>query len=414
MSSATDCRSVRSTPLGTAETAAQPYQRLLEAVPRLAIAMFAPEQAGQAARATARQIITKAVGADNINRKAVMTAAGGNGGGQGGQIEVSGHDVLLSGNIDPGAGGTLIADPYNAIITPTKGFNDVAGSMISEAFISKQFRHNVAVDIQASHDIVFAAAGNSHVLVGGKGNLTLDAANDIIFNANDYVIETRRGAVTLTAGGDIGDPIHRLSVVSGDGNHGPGVNTAGDILLTAGNDIYVDTITATASRKGKVTASFSANAGGDFSAAGLIDVEAVAQGKGSQQASADIHITAGNDIILHGLTDLASVQSRGKGGNLSAIGGVDLTGNIVTETGNVTVQATVAGRSGPFGVDRREPGRRGCERRDLPRSPDQWQRGRGSAGRPLQRRLGRSSCNDGHGRRQSDGQRGRQCRGPGQ
>ncbi len=92
------------------------------------------------------------------------------------------------------------------------------------------------------------------------------------------------------------------------------MNAAGDILLTAGNDIYVDTITATASRKGKVTASFSADAGGTFSAAGLIDVEAMAKGKGSQQASAGIHITAGNDIILHGLTDLASVQSRGKGG----------------------------------------------------------------------------------------------------
>jgi hypothetical protein len=291
------------------------------------------------------RIITKAVGADNIIGKAMLTAAGGKDG-KGGEIEVSGHDVLLSGNINPGAGGTLIADPYNAVITPMKGFNDIAGSTISEAFISKQLRHNVAVEIQASHNIVFAAAGNSHVPAGGNGNLTLDAANDIIFNANDYVIETRGGGVTLTAGGDIGDPAHRLSVVSGDGNNGPGVNAAGDILLTAGNDIFVDTISATASRKGKVTASFSANVGGTFSAAGVIDVEAAAQGPGAQQASADIHITAGNDIILHGLTDLASVQSRGKGGNLSAIGGVDLAGNNVTDTGNVIVQATVAGRVG--------------------------------------------------------------------
>jgi len=122
------------------------------------------------------------------------------------------------------------------------------------------------------------------------------------------------------------------------------VNAAGDILLTAGNNIFVDTITATASRKGKVTASFSANAGGDFSAAGVIDVEAIALGPGAQQASADIHIAAGNDIVLHGLTDLASVQSRGKGGNLTAIGDVNLAGNNVTDTGNVTVQATVAGR----------------------------------------------------------------------
>ena len=101
--------------------------------------------------------------------------------------------MLLSGNINPGSGGTLLIDPFNVIVTATKGFNDVAGATVSEAFISKQLRHNVSVDIQASHDIVFVAAGNSHMLVGGNGNLTLDAANDIIFSANDYVIETRSG-----------------------------------------------------------------------------------------------------------------------------------------------------------------------------------------------------------------------------
>ena len=60
------------------------------------------------------QIITKAVGADNVAANAVLTAAGGaDAVNQGGQIEVSGHHVLLSGNIDPGAGGTLIVDPGN-------------------------------------------------------------------------------------------------------------------------------------------------------------------------------------------------------------------------------------------------------------------------------------------------------------
>ena len=61
-----------------------------------------------------------------------LTAAGGTAAvNQGGQIEVSGLHVLLSGNIDPGAGGTLMVDPYNAIITPTKGFNDIAGGMVA-------------------------------------------------------------------------------------------------------------------------------------------------------------------------------------------------------------------------------------------------------------------------------------------
>jgi hypothetical protein len=213
---------------------------------------------------------------------------------------------------------------------------------VSETFISRQLQHNVAVDIQASHDILFAAAGNSHQLVGGNGNLTLDAANDIIFSADNYVIETKSGAVTVTAGGDIGAPGHCLSLVSG----GPGVDAAGDILLTAGGDIFVGTATATAAGKGKVTAVFSANAGGDFSASGLIDVVAAAQGKGTQQASAGIHITAGNLLTLHGLTDLASVQSRGPGANLTAIADVGLAGHDVTDSGNMTILASLAGHAG--------------------------------------------------------------------
>ncbi len=293
------------------------------------------------------QIITKAVGADNIAANAVMTAAGGAAAAdQGGQIEVSGHDVLLSGNINPGSGGTLLIDPFNVIVTATKGFNDVAGATVSEAFISKQLRRNVSVDIQASHDIVFVAAGNSHMLVGGNGNLTLDAANDIIFSAGNYVIETKVGAVTLTAGGDIGAPGHRLSVISGEGNHGPGVNVAGDILLTAGNDIYVDTITAKASGKGLVTALFSADAGGTFSAAGLIDVGVLAKGPGGQTANAEVDITAGNTLTLHGLKDVASAQEVGIAGNAIAHANLGLLAGSVIDDGNMTVFATVRGKSG--------------------------------------------------------------------
>ena len=152
--------------------------------------------------------------------------------------------------------------------------------------------------------------------------------------------------MTLTAGGDIGAPGHRLSVVSGEGNHGPGVNAAGDILLTAGNDIYVDTITATASRKGKVTASFSADAGGTFSAAGLIDVEAIAKGPGAQTANAEVDITAGNTLTLHGLKDVASAQEVGIAGNAIAHANLGLLAGNVIDDGNMTVFATVRGKSG--------------------------------------------------------------------
>ena len=39
-------------------------------------------------------------------------------------------------------------DPANVTITTAKGFNNIAGSTVSEAFISKELKGNVAVDIE--------------------------------------------------------------------------------------------------------------------------------------------------------------------------------------------------------------------------------------------------------------------------
>jgi filamentous hemagglutinin family protein len=64
------------------------------------------------------QIVTQAVGADNIAKTAVLTAAGGKNG-QGGEIEVGGHKVRLSGALDPGAGGTPWSIPSTSPSLPS-------------------------------------------------------------------------------------------------------------------------------------------------------------------------------------------------------------------------------------------------------------------------------------------------------
>ncbi|HZT18600.1 MAG TPA: filamentous hemagglutinin N-terminal domain-containing protein [Dongiaceae bacterium] len=287
-------------------------------------------------------IITQAQGADRIEARARLGAAGGAAGGKGGEIEVSGHDVLMAGHIDPGSGGTLMIDPYNAVITAAPGHNDPAGSIISEGFISRQLKHDVSVEIQASHDILFNAPGGGHVLTGGDGNLTLDAGSDILFSAASYRIQTRGGDVTLAAGGSIGSPSHRLSIVSGSSKGGPGVDAAGNIVLTAGDNIYLGQITSKDHGKA-AAAAFSASAGGDFSAAGPINVEAFAAGPGTQQANARVHITAGSDIVLHGLQDIATAHGVG---HALAEADVELRAGSVTDAGDMSISAAVRGRSG--------------------------------------------------------------------
>jgi filamentous hemagglutinin family protein len=284
------------------------------------------------------QIITKAVGADNINRKAVMTAAGGNGGGQGGQIEVSGHDVLLSGNIDPGAGGSLIIDPFNVTITAANGFNHIGAGTVSENFIGNQLNHYVAVDIEASHNILFNAVGGTHVLHGGNGNLTIGAGSNILFDAKTYEILTQKGFVHLNAGESIGDPGHRLSVVGGTG-----VTQAGDIVLKAtAGDIYLDDVTV---RSGgyRVHALFSVQAGGDINATGLIDVEAHGSGAGVPSAHAIVNINAGHDDLLTDITLLGAATGHSPagradfsvraGGNIDIAGSMALLANAIASNG---------------------------------------------------------------------------------
>ena len=123
------------------------------------------------------------------------------------------------------------------------------------------------------------------------------------------------------------------------------MNAAGDILLTAGNDIYVDTITATASRKGKVTASFSADAGGTFSAAGLIDVEADGQGQGLADRRAPASTSPPAMTSSYTASRISPRSSRAARAEIWPQSATSISaGKNVTDTGNVDVQATIAGR----------------------------------------------------------------------
>src|SRR5262249_29566750 len=142
----------------------------------------------------------------------------------------------------------------------------------------------------------------------------------------------------------VGGHGHTVDLIAG----GPGVDQAGNIVLSTvnGGDIDVKRVTVHSTGDSAVHALFSAHAAGNFSAAALIDVEAVAQGHGAQVADAQIDITAGNAVTLHGFRAIASASEQGGGGNVAALAGADLHARTVNDQGNASVAAHMAGHSG--------------------------------------------------------------------
>ena len=154
---------------------------------------------------TGGQIVTKAVGADNIEQMAFVSARGG----ATAWAAISrsrGKTVGLNGSIDPGKGGLLYVDPATFIIR--NGTSGQSASGIGE--------HKLEALLQNGAGFSVAAAGNitiqdltDNVLAGGSGDLTLHAgtggAGNIIVQGVSDMIRTGSGDVTLTAAGNIGE-----------------------------------------------------------------------------------------------------------------------------------------------------------------------------------------------------------------
>ncbi|HEX3064487.1 MAG TPA: hypothetical protein VHQ39_03350, partial [Dongiaceae bacterium] len=255
------------------------------------------------------QIITKAAGGDDIKAMAYVSAVGGASGAKGGFIEVSGKQVGLGGNIDPGKGGLLYVDP--ATFTIRNGLNTQSASGIGERKLEALLQNGAGFLVNVAGNITIQDLSDN-VLAGGAGDLTLHAgtggAGNIIVQGAGDTIRTVSGDITLTAAGNIGDASHRLSFVSGTGL--PGVSQAGDIVLksTNGGSIFVKNVTVKSAGGGARHALFSANAANQFSAAGFVDVEAQASGHNAN-ASAEANLLANGHLTVKGaVTVLANAN----------------------------------------------------------------------------------------------------------
>lgn len=237
-----------------------------------------------------------------------ISARGGQTGGNGGRVEVSGKQTLdFKGDVDlaapNGQGGSLLLDPAYFNIGLTEA-----------SLLNRILRTGATATLQADVDI------NINAMIDGRGRyagggLNLIAGNDI--NINNYIV-TYNGTVRLNAGSDItvapgygvftgngaiyassGNTLSNTGLVSASLLHltstGGGVNIdtgidsgIGSVVLVADDDVNITQPVVNL----KNGSPFTATAGGN------INVNAQIDGRGGT-AGGTATLTAGNNILLN-------------------------------------------------------------------------------------------------------------------
>jgi filamentous hemagglutinin family protein len=143
---------------------------------------------------------------DSVTHVAGDIFARGAQGGQGGQIETSGHALGVSGTVNTGPGGQWLLDPHNLTInasTGTAALGDVAAfdtspstdSIITPDTITTATNAGTDVTLQASNDIFVNSSIVSSNPGGDGGALTFQAGRSITLNAN---VNSDNGNVSFT------------------------------------------------------------------------------------------------------------------------------------------------------------------------------------------------------------------------
>lgn len=151
-----------------------------------------------------------------------ILARGGENGGDGGMVEVSGKETLdFRGMVDAGAsageGGSLLLDPKNIYVGTIAGdvsVYDAAYFNVDPAFtyqlvpgqITSILNTGTDVTLQANNDIVVTQAIIANNPSGNGGSLTMQAGRSIMVNADIY---TDNGSLYLHANDNSADSLYR-------------------------------------------------------------------------------------------------------------------------------------------------------------------------------------------------------------
>ncbi len=288
-----------------------------------------------------------------FNPAAVILARGGNLGGNGGFVEVSGKELLgFSGTVDAlapfGSAGILLLDPRNITIAAAgaaynPGVNNLFGNTPGADVTISAGSINAAganVVLQANNDITVGSAIN---MTNAGVGIAMQAGRDILVNA---AISTNNGNISLTAN-DAGAVAANRLVGTGDIVFGAGSNLSagtGNINLSIGSSAAapfspgsittVRNLTTTTGNisinsRNTVTLSGAANAG-----SGTVSINANSDGAGAEGFT----MNAGSSIATtnSGASAVQIVVNSPAGGT----GAASLRGSITTGNGGTATVST--------------------------------------------------------------------------
>lgn len=286
--------------------------------------------------------------------RGMIDARGGDQGGNGGRVEVSGKQTLdFGGLVDAsavnGVGGFLLLDPAIMNI-----------GLAEASLINRVLRLGVSTAVTADVDINLNSAIDGRGRIAG-GGLTLTAGNNI--NLNDFII-TNQGALSLNAtGGTVNVAAAKgaftgsapISIVTGGNLDLKGMYTSGPLTARSASgalrvaEALPQMIGAVALRSAHaltVDQPIASHAGGGSlnlaSDQGDIVVNAQIDGRNGAASSGALNLSAGGNVVInqHLLSQNAPITVTALGGTVTQASGKALyagTGAIsVTASGNLT------------------------------------------------------------------------------
>jgi filamentous hemagglutinin family protein len=239
-----------------------------------------------------------------------IEAKGGINGGDGGFVEVSGKENLIfNGTVNTtainGNTGTLLLDPEN--VTIVNGAGAIDDSQISDGQILAG--DGVGVNYTISENALESLDGTTNVVIEANNNIIIDdladdnltfqsnvtaednktsitfeAGNDFVMDASDVIIAFGRD-LNIVAGNDIS--VGAINTTSSSGN-----GSAGNIILDAGNSIFVLGSSSTGGETYSLASFIPVDSGSSDAEAGLISLIA---------RNGNITITQANANIIGGV-----------------------------------------------------------------------------------------------------------------
>jgi filamentous hemagglutinin family protein len=290
-------------------------------------------------------------GTNHVYSGAILTARGGPFGGNGGLIEVSGHDVIYRGaaraDAPSGTAGTLRIDPD--YITIANGDGTDGSATIYEKNVEDTSNNGTNVELIANDRITMENLADGS-LDGGSGNITMQAGGDCTYctirfdDKSDQITTTattsiHAGSISMTAldGGEGG-----MIDIGSLHTTGPG----GSITLVSGSrgidarDLSTGGARLHISDPGKIT--LTTMTGGNITTRG-ISVVAEAYTYYTDEAVADLEIHAYGGKVQTGTILVSADAYPDYDSNAWASATAHITGQDITIDGNMTVFANAKG-----------------------------------------------------------------------